>query len=105
MAGVMDGFDRLQVPAGAIADLCREFGVVELSAFGSVLRTDFGPESDVDLLVVFEPGRPVGLFHMLRLQQRLAALLRRPVDLVPKAGLKPLIRDAVLESARLLYAA
>jgi len=97
--------DRLNVPADVLAALCREFGVVELSVFGSALREDFRPESDVDLLVVFAPGLPVGLFHLLRLQQRLAALLGRPVDLVPKAGLKPLIRDQVLSSARRLYAA
>jgi predicted nucleotidyltransferase len=54
---------------------------------------------------VFEKDRPVGLFHILRLQQRLAALLGRAVDLVPKAGLKPLIRDQVLASARPLYSA
>jgi predicted nucleotidyltransferase len=93
------------VSADRLAALCREFGVVELSVFGSALRADFGPQSDVDLLVAFAPGLPVGLFHILRLQQQLAALIGRPVDLVPKAGLKPLIREQVLSSARQLYAA
>jgi len=101
----MNELDRLHVPAAALAALCREFGVIELSAFGSVLREDFRPDSDVDLLVVFDENLPVGLFHILRLQQRLTALLGRPVDLVPKAGLKPLIRDQVLASARRLHAA
>jgi predicted nucleotidyltransferase len=101
----MNELDRLHVPADALAALCREFGVVELSVFGSVLRADFRPDSDVDLLVVFDKSLPVGLFHILRLQQRLTTLLGRPVDLVPKAGLKPLIRDQVLASARRLYAA
>jgi predicted nucleotidyltransferase len=101
----MNELDRLHVPADALAALCREFGVVELSAFGSVLRPDFRPDSDVDLLVVFDKSLAVGLFHIFRLQQRLTALLGRPVDLVPKAGLNPLIRDQVLASARRLYAA
>jgi len=69
----MNELERLHVSADALAALCRDFGVVELSAFGSVLRPDFRPDSDVDLLVVFEKDRPVGLFHILRLQQRLAA--------------------------------
>ncbi len=99
----MNGLERLKVSADVLAALCREFGVVELSAFGSVLRPDFGAESDVDLLVVFEPGRAVGLFHLLRLQHRLTTLIGRPVDLVPKAGLKPLILEQVLASARPLY--
>jgi uncharacterized protein len=101
----MNELERLHIAADSLANLCREFGVAELSVFGSVLRPDFRPDSDIDLLVVFRPGLPVGLFHLLRLQQRLTELLGRPVDLVPKAGLKPLIRDEVLASARLLYAA
>jgi uncharacterized protein len=101
----MNELERLHVSPDALAAFCRDFGMVELSAFGSVLRPDFCPDSDVDLLVVFEKDRPVGLFHILRLQQRLAALLGRAVDLVPTAGLKRLIRDQVLASARPLYAA
>jgi uncharacterized protein len=101
----MNSLDRLNVPAEALGALCREFGVTELSAFGSVLRSDFSADSDVDLLVTFDAGRAVGLFHLLRLQDRLSALIGRQVDLVPKAGLKPLIREQVLASARPLYAA
>jgi predicted nucleotidyltransferase len=100
----MDTLDRLHVSGDALAELCHEFGVVELSAFGSILRPDFHADSDVDLLVVFRPDLPVGLFHIFRLQQRLSDLLGRAVDLVPKSGLKPLIRDQVLSSAQRLYA-
>jgi len=100
----MNELDQLHIPAEALAALCREFGVVELSAFGSVLRADFRPDSDAVLLVVFDKSLPVGLFHILRLQQRLAALRGRPVD-VPKAGPKSLMRDQVLASARRLHAA
>ncbi len=101
----MSCVNRLGVPTESLTDLCREFGVVELSVFGSVLRDDFTPQSDIDLLVVFDPHRPVGLFHMLRLQHRLEDLLGRSVDLVPKLGLKPYLRDQVLASAQLVYAA
>jgi uncharacterized protein len=101
----MPGFDRLHVPADELAQLCVESGVRELAAFGSVLRDDFDDESDVDLLVEFDPGRHVSLFDLVRLQHRLEDLLGRRVDLVPKGGLKPLIRDQVLSSARTVYAA
>ena len=57
----MNELERLHVPAEALAALCRDFGVVELSVFGSALRPDFRPDSDIDLLVVFEKDRPVGL--------------------------------------------
>ena len=101
----MPGFDRLGVSPDALARLCVEFGVRELAAFGSVLRDDFTDQSDVDLLVEFEPGRRIGLFELLRLQHRLEDLVHRPVDLVPKDGLKPLVRDRVLSDARTVYAA
>jgi predicted nucleotidyltransferase len=101
----MAGFERLGVNADVLARLCAEFGVVELAAFGSVLRDDFSDESDVDLLVVFSSGRHPSLFDLVRLQHRLEDLIGRSVDLVPKDGLKPLVRDEVLSTARTVYAA
>lgn len=101
----MPGFERLGVEREDLARLCVEFGVVELAAFGSVLRDDFAEDSDVDLLVDFAPDRQVSLFDLLRLQHRLEDLIGRPVDLVPKEGLKPLVRDEVLSTARTVYAA
>jgi predicted nucleotidyltransferase len=101
----MDVFDRLNAPRAELAALCAEFGVHELSAFGSILREDFGADSDIDLLVEFGPELRPSLFHLIRLQHRLEDLLGRKVDLVPKDGLKPLIRDEVLASARRIYAA
>ncbi len=101
----MDVFQRLSVSEPALASICVEFGVRELSAFGSVLRKDFGEQSDVDLLVEFDLGLQPSLFHLIRLQHRLEDLLGRKVDLVPKDGLKPLIPDEVLASARRIYAA
>ncbi|MBI3269265.1 MAG: nucleotidyltransferase domain-containing protein [Planctomycetes bacterium] len=89
----------------ALAELCRRHHVRELALFGSALGPDFGDESDVDLLVEFHSGFEVGLLTLLALQAELALLLGRRVDLVPKAGLKSMIRDEILAQARVLYAA
>jgi len=78
------------------ADLARE-GVRSLALFGSVARGTASAGSDIDLLVEFE--RPVGLFAFVGLQQRLTELLGRPVDLVPRDGLKPRLRAAILSEA------
>lgn len=96
---------QIELPMERIAALCREFEVRELSLFGSALRDDFGQESDIDFLVEFEPGARVGLIKLARLKFALEEALGRPVDVVPKRGLKPRLRDSVLSSARILYAA
>jgi predicted nucleotidyltransferase len=91
------------IPIEAIQALCRRFGVAELSLFGSATRDDFRRDSDVDILVSFEPETQIGLLEFLELRDELAHLLKRPVDLVPKRGLKPAIRNGVLNSARPIY--
>lgn len=88
----------------AIRDLCHRYKVRELSLFGSAITKDFNLESDIDLLVEFEPEAEVGFMTLSKMQKELSAILHRPVDLVPKGGLKPVIRDAVLSSAKVLYA-
>lgn len=88
-----------------IADLCRRYRIRELALFGSALRADFHPDSDLDFLVEFEPGSRATFITLNRIQDELAHLLGRQVDLGTKASLKPLIRDSVLASARVLYAA
>lgn len=89
----------------ALRDLCVRYGVVELSLFGSFARGDAEGGSDVDLLVTFAPDRAVGFLTLARLQHELESLFGRAVDLVPKRGLKALIRDEVLPQAHVLYAA
>lgn len=89
----------------AVAALCRQHHIRRLELFGSVLRDDFRPDSDVDMLVEFEPEAQIGLFAFQQIQAELSALLQRPVDLVPRSGLKPLIRESVLASAQEIYAA
>jgi predicted nucleotidyltransferase len=95
----------IAIPMEQLAQLCRRYHVRELALFGSVLRDDFRPDSDVDVLVEFEPGAPVGLFEFFDLQDALVEFFGRQVDLVPKRGLKRLIRQHVLDTSRTLYAA
>jgi uncharacterized protein len=95
----------LKIPAKDLADLCERNQVQELALFGSSLTKDFREESDIDLLVTFRPEARVGFLAFSRTQRELEQLLGRKVDLVPKGGLKPTIRDSVLATARVLYAA
>ena len=96
---------RIEISKDRIAAFCRRYHIRSLSIFGSVLREDFGPDSDVDVLVEFEPEAQVGFIALSRMRRELSTLLQRPVDLVPREGLKPKIREAVLSSAEELYAA
>ncbi len=88
-----------------IKELCKRYHVRELALFGSAVREDFSPTSDVDVLVEFEPDAEVGFIALSRMQRELSVILRRRVDLVPKNGLKPQIRKSVLSSTEILYAA
>ncbi len=93
------------LPLEQLADLCRKYRVQELSIFGSALRDDFRPDSDIDLLVEFEPDSHPTLMTLAGMQIELEELLGRDIDLVPKGGLKPLIRQSVLDSSEVLFAA
>ena len=95
----------LTIPANEIAAFCRRHHIRELALFGSVLRDDFGPNSDVDVLVEFEPEAHIGLLAFARTQREMSELLQRPVDLVTRNGLKPLIKQSVLDRAEIIYAA
>lgn len=80
--------------------------MTELSFFGSVMRDDFRPDSDVDVLVTFEPEADWSLFDLVTMREELAALLGRPVDLVEEAALRnPYRRSAIQSSKHVLYAA
>ncbi len=76
--------------------LKKEYNVASLALFGSYVRGEQTPESDVDILVEF--SAPVGFFKFLDLEERLSSILGREVDLVSKNGLKPMIRESVLNS-------
>jgi len=96
--------DLDSLPREAIAELCRRHGVRRLAVFGSALRDDFRPESDVDVLVEFEEGRAVGL-RFFAMQDELSALLGRTVDLNTPGFLHRRFRDEVSREARNLYVA
>jgi predicted nucleotidyltransferase len=95
---------RIPIDREEIADFCRRNHIRRLALFGSVLRDDFGPDSDVDILVEFEAGHVPGL-AFIRLEQELSRLLGgRRVDLVTPKFLNERIRDRVLGDAEVHYA-
>jgi hypothetical protein len=94
----------IQIDRAVIARFCRSHHVRKLSLFGSVLRDDFRPGSDVDVLVEFEAGRTPGL-AFFSMQDELSELLGRRVDLHTPGSLSPYFRDAVLGEAQLEYVA
>ena len=95
----------LALPMEEIAALCRRYGVQEPSVFGSALREDFRDDSDYDFLVLFQPEARIGFMELAALQRELADVHGRDVDLGSERALKPAIRDEVLASARVIYAA
>lgn len=95
---------RIQIPKDALADVCRRYHVRELALFGSALRGDFREDSDIDVLVEYEPGARITLFDHFDLAEELSQLLGRNVDLVSKGGLRPILREEVLGSSEVIYA-
>ncbi len=97
--------DLNMLPRDRIAEFCRRHRVRRLSIFGSALRDDFTPESDVDVLVEFEPEGVPGLFAFAGMGEELSALIGRRVDLRTKGFLSKYFRDEVVASARPVYVA
>ena len=98
-------FGDILVDGPSLAAVCRRYGVKELSLFGSAARGEMRPESDIDIMVEFEPGERVGLIRFESLVGELESIAGRRVDLVTKRGLKPWVRAGVLKDARVIYAA
>jgi len=95
----------LDVTQDALERFCQKWRVRELALFGSVLREDFSPESDVDVLVSFEPEAPWSLWDLVDMQAELESLFGRPVDLVEKEGLRnPWRRQEILRTREVVYA-
>ena len=92
----------LKLPTEQIAAFCKHNAIRKLALFGSVLRNDFRPESDIDVLVEFEPDAHVG-WEFIDIQDNLTYLLKRKVDLHTPFTLSPYFRDEVLQSAQVLY--
>ena len=93
----------IDIPRQAIAEFCRRHHIRRLALFGSVLRDDFRPDSDVDVLVEFEPGHTPGL-AFIDMRTELSKLLARRVDLITEGFLSPYIRDNVRRTAEVVYA-
>ena len=97
---------RVRVPPKKLAEFCRKHHIRKLSFFGSVLREDFRPDSDIDVLVEFEPGKTPGLFKLADMEAELSDLFgRRKVDLRTPAELSRCFRDRVVKEAQVQYAA
>ena len=89
-----------------LSAFCRKWRITELALFGSVLRKDFGPDSDVDVLVTFAPDAPWSLWDFAEIRSELATLVGRPVDLVEKKAIRnPFLRHEVLTTQVVIYAA
>jgi uncharacterized protein len=95
------------LPKDKIADFCSRWRVAELSLFGSVLREDFHPQSDVDILITFQPESNWGLLEHVQMQQELQDILGRDVDLVSKRAIERssnwICRQEILSTAQPIY--
>ena len=95
----------ISIPKNRIAEFCKRNHIRRLSFFGSVLRGDFGPNSDVDVLVEFEPGTRVGLIRLSGLELELGHIIGRKVDLNTPGFLSKYYRDQILDEAEVQYVA
>jgi uncharacterized protein len=96
---------QISISRDRLASFCRERGIRRLAIFGSALRPDFGPDSDIDVLVEFESGRIPGLLGMARIERELSSLFgERQVDLRTPEDLSRYFRSEVIEQAEVQYA-
>jgi predicted nucleotidyltransferase len=95
---------NIQLPADKIAEFCKRNHIRRLALFGSALRDDFTPESDVDILVEFEPGHVPGFIKLAGMEIELGSVLGRKVDMRTPEDLSPYFREEVVNSAEVQYA-
>lgn len=102
-----NALDQISLPEQKLAEFCRRWRISELSAFGSVVRGDFREDSDIDLLVEFEPGARHTIFDVIDMEEELQGLFGRPVDLVEKRAIvnsdNYLRRRQILGTARAIF--
>ena len=97
---------KINIPKAKIEDFCKRWKIAEFSIFGSVLREDFSPKSDIDVLISFEPDIPWSLFDWVDMIEELRTILGRPVDLVEKSAItNPFRRHSILRTHKVIYAA
>ena len=99
----------LHITHDRLADFCKRWKITELALFGSVLRDDFGPDSDVDILVTFEPDAPWSLFDIVRVKHEFEGMVGRKVDIIERPALEkhhnPYLKREILSSAVRIFAA
>jgi uncharacterized protein len=96
---------KFRLPRKKIAEFSKRWSINEFSLFGSVLREDFNPESDIDVLVTIDPAAHIGLFELAQMQIELENIFKHPVDLLEKEALRnPHRRDEILRTAQVIYA-
>jgi len=96
----------IEIPHNLIETFCRKWRIVEFALFGSVIREDFRPDSDIDVLVTFEPEAPWSLRHIVDMKDELEAIFGRRIDIVEKKAIRnPIRRKDILNSFRVVYAA
>jgi len=100
---------RVQIPAREISSFCQRWQIVEFAVFGSALRDDFGPDSDLDVMVTFEPDANWSLLDHLKMEAELAGLLKRDIDLFTRRAVEQshnwLRRQEILDTAEVIYGA
>jgi hypothetical protein len=95
----------VELPEQRIRELCQRQRIRKLALFGSVLRDDFTPSSDVDILIEFEPDERVGFVRLTAIQDELSELAGRQVDLITQGMLSPYFRDEVMAESETIYVA
>jgi len=99
-------FQRINLPKEKIAEFCRKWKITEFALFGSVLREDFGPDSDIDVLVTFQDDAPWSMWDLLDMRKELKDLVGRNVDIVEKDALRnPFRKQEILNNMEIMYAA
>ncbi len=102
----MMNYHGIEIAEEKLAELCRKWKVREFSLFGSILRDDFGPDSDVDVLVVFHADAHWSAWDLMDMKEEIEALFGRSVDLVEKEALRnPWRKRRILSTYEVVYAA
>ncbi len=100
---------KLKLPEDKIAEFCQRWKIAKLELFGSALREDFGPDSDVDFLVTYEPDAKRGLFEHVRMENELKEIMGRDVDLITRSAVEKsrnwLRRKSILQNVEEVYVA
>ena len=100
-------YQRLNILPQQLKEFCQQWSIIELAIFGSILRDDFGSDSDIDFLVSFSPSAKITFFELERMEQQLSRLCHRPIDIVTKRAILKshnwIRRKNILDQAKVIY--